>query len=160
MIPALTHEHGKSGWISLGPREKLTRICQENNRYQDNYVKATNGMTGTGNSGADSGHGHPAKGSFIGEWGINAERQENLLIVMDWDGTSITGTINPGPDGVPITNAELNPDDWTLRIEAGTGAMRIVLDGKFQNLTWAALSIVVIYARGDERGNFKISRQY
>jgi hypothetical protein len=135
-------------------------ICQENNRYQDNYVKATKGATGTGNSGADSGHGHPAKGTFVGEWGPNANSQDSLVVLMDWDGVAITGTINPGENGVPITKAELNVANWTLHIEGGTGANRVVLDGKFENLTWLARSLAGTYTQGNQKGNFKITRQY
>ena len=29
----------------------------------------------------------------------------------EWDGHAITATINPGPQGVPITKAEPNPED-------------------------------------------------
>jgi len=82
------------------------------------------------------------------------------MVLMDWDGKAITGTINPGPQAVPITKAELNPDDWTLHIEGGTGAARIVLDGKFENLTWLARSLAGAYTRGNQRGTFKITRQY
>jgi hypothetical protein len=135
-------------------------ICQGNNRYQEYYIRATKGATGTGNAGAGAGHGHPVKGNFIGEWGPNANAQNSLLVLMDWDGKAITGTINPGPQGVPITKAELNPDDWTLHIEGGTGAARIVLDGKFENLTWLARSLAGAYSRGNQRGTFKITRQY
>ena len=78
----------------------------------------------------------------------------------EWDGHAITATINPGPQGVPITKAELNPEDWTLHIEAGIGAARIVLDGKFENLTWLARSLVGVYTQGNQRGTFKITRQY
>jgi hypothetical protein len=135
-------------------------MCQENNRWQESYVKSTKGATGTGNTGADSGHGHPAKGSFVGEWGSNANTQSSLVVLMDWDGKAITGTINPGPQGVPITKAELNPDKWTLHIEGGTGAARVVLDGKFENLTWLARSLIGAYTRGNQKGTFKITRQY
>ena len=113
-----------------------------------------------GNAGADTGQGHPAKGSFLGTWGPNTNTQNALMVLMDWDGNAITGTINPGPQGIPIAKAELNPDDWTLHIEGGTGAARIVLDGKFQNLTWLARSLVGTYTRGNERGTFRITRQY
>lgn len=120
-------------------------ICQGNNRWQEIYIRQTKGATGTGNAGADSGHGHPVKGSFVGEWGLNANMQDSLLVLMDWDGKTITGTINPGPQAVPITKAELNPDDWTLHIEGGTGAARVVLDGKFENLTWLGRSLAGTY---------------
>ena len=135
-------------------------MCQENNRWQESYVRETNGATGTGNVGAYSGHGHPVKGSFVGEWGRDGNTQSGLMIVMDWDGESITGTVNPGPQSVPITQAALNLNDWTVHIESGTGAARVVLDGKFENLTWLARSLIGTYTRGNESGTFKITRQY
>ena len=141
-------------------REIEDYFCQENNRFQEHYIKATNDATGTGNAGADSGQGHPAKGSFVGEWGPNGNALDSLTVLMNWDGKAITGTINPGPQAVPITKAELNPDDWTLHIEGGTGAARVVLEGRFENLTWLARSLSGTYTRGSERGTFKITRQY
>jgi len=135
-------------------------MCQENNRWQESYVRETKGATGTGNAGAYSGHGHPVTGSFVGEWGPNENTQSGLTILMDWDGKAITGIFNPGPQGVPITQAELNPDDWTVHIESGTGADRVVLDGKFENLTWLARSLIGTYTRGNQSGTFKITRQY
>lgn len=147
--------------LTWSPASEINRyFCQENNRYQDNYIQATKGATGTGNSGSDSGHGHPAKGSFVGEWGPNANTQDSLLLLMDWDGKTITGAINPGPQEVPITRAELRPDGWTLRIEGGTGADRVVLDGKFENLSWLARSLTGTYTRGNQKGTFRITRQY
>ena len=100
------------------------------------------------------------KGSFVGEWGRDGNTQSGLMIVMDWDGESITGTVNPGPQSVPITQAALNLNDWTVHIESGTGAARVVLDGKFENLTWLARSLIGTYTRGNESGTFKITRQY
>jgi hypothetical protein len=135
-------------------------LCQGNNRWQESYIRQTKGATGTGNTGADSGQGHPVKGTFAGEWGSNANAQDTLLILMDWNGKTITGTVNPGSQGIPITKAELNPDNWTLHIEGGTGAARVVLDGKFENLTWLSRSLTGTYTRGNQRGTFKITRQH
>ncbi len=147
--------------LPWGPDSEIRDyMCQENNRWQESYVRETQGATGTGNVGAYSGHGHPAKGTFVGEWGPDANTQSGLMILMDWDGEAITGTINPGPQGVPITQAELNPNEWTVHIESGTGAARVVLDGKFENLTWLARSLIGTYTRGNQRGTFKITRQY
>ena len=135
-------------------------LCQGNNRWQENYVRETKGATGTGNAGADFGQGHPVKGSFVGEWGPNANTRDSLVVLMDWDGKAITGAINPGENQVPITRAELNVENWTLHIEGGTGAARVVLDGKFENLTWLSRSLTGTYTRGNQRGTFKLTRQH
>ena len=147
--------------LRWGPNSRIAEyICQENNRFQENYIKATKGATGTGQAGANSGHGHPAKGIFIGEWGATANNQDSLVVSMDWNGKAITGIINGGPDGASITKAELNPADWTLHIEAEGKGTKYVLDGKFENLTWLGRSIVGTYTRGDQKGTFKLTRQY
>src|SRR5216117_2029687 len=53
--------------------------------------------------------GHPLKGSWLGDWGPNKTTRNQVFIVMDWDGKSITGMINPGTDNIPIKNATLTP---------------------------------------------------
>ena len=39
--------------------------------------------------------GHPLKGSWIGVWESNAVHGNDVLMVLNWDGKSITGVINP-----------------------------------------------------------------
>src|SRR5690348_14089720 len=50
--------------------------------------------------------GHPAKGTWVGYWGPTAT-ENRLVIVMDYDGKAITGTVNPGANAVPIKLAQL-----------------------------------------------------
>ena len=38
--------------------------------------------------------GHPLKGSWLGTWAGNKVHGNDVLLVMTWDGKSITGTIN------------------------------------------------------------------
>src|SRR6266581_6462613 len=51
--------------------------------------------------------GHPLKGSWLGDWGPNRTQRTQAFIILDWDGKNITGTINPGPDAIPISKATL-----------------------------------------------------
>jgi len=46
--------------------------------------------------------GHPAKGSWLGYWGPNDSERNRILLVLDWENREIVGTINPGPNAVPI----------------------------------------------------------
>jgi hypothetical protein len=136
-------------------------ICQENNRWQENYVLAKNGEASTGNVGADMGHGHPVKGTFLGEWGPNANARHDVVVLMDWDGKAITGEINPGPAAAPFTRAELNPEDWSLHIEAEGNGVKYVLDGKFdlERLGYLTRVISGTWVQGNQRGDFKLTRQ-
>ena len=99
--------------------------------------------------------GHPIKGSWIGEWEGNEALGESLLMVMNWDGKNITGVINPGTDNLEIETAELNPNDWSVRIEAGD----YVLEGTFARLELPNRSISGKWSNGGDSGNFEIVRQ-
>jgi hypothetical protein len=99
--------------------------------------------------------GHPVKGSWIGEWEGNSTHGENVLMVMDWDGEKISGIINPGTDNIAIDNAMLNPDDWSIRIEAGP----YVIQGTFVRLELPNRSIEGTWQNGGNRGDFEIVRQ-
>ena len=84
-------------------------------------------------------YGHPLKGSWSGDWGPNEDDRNRLLLLLDWDGTAVTGTINPGPNAVPIATATLDPASWSVRIEAEArdadgNAVAYVIDGELQNI--------------------------
>ena len=108
--------------------------------------------------------GHPLRGSWIGEWKGNQTHDEFVLIVLDWNGREITGTINPGTDNIEITSAELNPADWTVRIEADTEdsdgrSVDYVIEGNIQDLELPNRYITGTWRNGSERGDFEIRRQ-
>jgi hypothetical protein len=99
--------------------------------------------------------GHPIKGSWIGAWQGNEALGESLLLVLNWDGENITGIINPGTDNLEIDNAELNPDDWTVKLEADG----YVLEGTFARLELPNRSIAGTWSNGGNSGSFEIVRQ-
>jgi len=82
--------------------------------------------------------GHPMKGSWIGEWKGNQKLGDFVLLVLDWDGKNISGIVNPGTDNLTISKATLNPDDWSVHIEAGG----YQLDGKIEKLELPARMVV------------------
>jgi hypothetical protein len=69
-------------------------------------------------SNAPAQFGHPLKGSWSGDWGPTKDTRNRLLLELNWDGKAITGTINPGPNAVPLQKASLDPSNWTVRFEA------------------------------------------
>jgi len=104
------------------------------------------------------GQGHPLKGVWLGEWGTSRTNRNQVVIEMDWDGKAVTGTLNPGPEGVPFTKAELNHNNWTVHLEADSKGVHYVIDGKIQNLGSVNRSIVGTWIQGNQKGDFKITR--
>ena len=108
--------------------------------------------------------GHPLKGSWIGSWGPNRNQGNDLLVVLNWDGKNITGTINPGTDNIPVKNATLQPEGWVVRFEADAKdkagkPITYVLEGKIANLPLPNRTLTGTWKNQEESGVFKLSRQ-
>jgi hypothetical protein len=108
--------------------------------------------------------GHPLKGSWIGTWASNETHGEDVLLILDWDGKSITGMINPGTDNIELTNASLNPDGWVVTLEADAkdrsgAAVHYVIEGRIEDLELPNRSIVGSWRHERGRGEFEVSRQ-
>jgi hypothetical protein len=108
--------------------------------------------------------GHPLKGSWIGTWGPSQSHNNDILMVLDWDGKAISGTINPGTDNMSIKNATLNPEGWVVHFEAdgkdkSGSTLNYVIDGKIENLAFANRTITGTWRNQREKGAFKITRQ-
>ncbi len=107
--------------------------------------------------------GHPAKGSWLGYWGPSEDEQNRIRLLLDWKDRQITGVINPGRNAIPIERAELDPDDWTLTIEAempveGGGTEHYVVTGQLKNLgSWTNRVYEGTYHLGAESGNFRVA---
>jgi murein tripeptide amidase MpaA len=79
--------------------------------------------------------GYPLDGTWRGEWGPSGGDQTLAVVVMNWDGTTINGRINPGRNTINFTSASLNPSDWSVHIEAQTReGEAIVINGVLSEL--------------------------
>jgi hypothetical protein len=108
--------------------------------------------------------GHPLKGSWIGVWESNEAHGDNVVVILDWDGERISGMINPGTDNIEIDEATLDPDDWTIHIEANAQtdagrSIRYVIDGTIEALELPSRSIIGTWRSQEGRGAFDIRRQ-
>jgi hypothetical protein len=107
--------------------------------------------------------GHPLKGSWIGTWSANKVHGNDVLLIMNWDGKAVTGIINPGTDDITIKSVTLDPDKWTVHIEADTkdkaGPISYVIDGKLENLAMHNRTISGTWKSQRGSGAFRIQRQ-
>ncbi len=108
--------------------------------------------------------GHPLRGSWIGTWGPSQTHSNDVLVVLDWNGKAITGMVNPGTDNMPVRNATLDPDTWTVRFELegkdqSGNPLNYVIEGKIEGLAFPNRSVTGTWRHEREKGAFKITRQ-
>lgn len=125
-------------------------------------VLAAGGLLVAGHAVAQEGH--PLKGSWLGAWEPDAGHGSSLVVVMDWDGENIVGMINPGTHNMAIENATLDPETWTLRMEAervddSGNTRRYVLEGEIRNLAFHSRALVGTWRHDDASGTFELQRQ-
>ena len=52
--------------------------------------------------------GHPAKGTWVGNWGPALTVQSRIVLVIDHDGKVMSGVYQPGPNAAPLKVARLD----------------------------------------------------
>ena len=82
---------------------------------------------------------HPMAGSWVGDFGPTKDERTRVVVAMEWTGKELVATINPGPNAIKAKVAKVNPDDWSVHIEAdGKDAegrpAAYVIDGKIDDL--------------------------
>ncbi|HWK53180.1 MAG TPA: hypothetical protein VNR18_02335 [Hyphomicrobiales bacterium] len=102
--------------------------------------------------------GHPAKGSWSGYLTPDgADQVRTRLLINTWDG-ELSGSVNPGRNGVEFSSADLDAPTWTLTIKAPTPEGDLVLTGTLSNLgSWTNRKYIGTYTRGSEKGNFEFT---
>ncbi len=108
--------------------------------------------------------GHPMSGVWVGDWGLEGEEQKRVVVVLEWMGTELSGTINPGAEAIPIKTATVDTADWSLHLEADARnsqgqPVSYVIDGKLDDLGTYNRSLAGSWNVGDEKGTFSITRQ-
>lgn len=103
--------------------------------------------------------GHPLSGTWSGEWGVPGGSPTHLTLVMSWDGKTVSGVLNPGPNSVEITQIRLNTVDWTVDFEAAASDQsRIAAEGKIEDLGSAHRRLTGIWQQGSQKGEFRLTR--
>ena len=106
--------------------------------------------------------GHPLTGTWSGDWGPGAGQRTHITMVMTWDGKNVSGTINPGPDAIPVDTIALDVTKWTVRFDAdaksASGAVRISAEGQLGDLASSHRTITGTWRQGTAKGDFKLTR--
>lgn len=106
--------------------------------------------------------GHPLTGTWSGDWGPGAVQRTHITMVMAWDGKTVSGTINPGPDAIAVQAIALDVTKWTVRFDADakgpSGPVRISAEGQLDDIASAHRTITGTWRQGTAKGDFKLTR--
>ena len=107
--------------------------------------------------------GHPLAGTWSGDWAATADKRTRITLVMTWDGKSIAGTINPGPEAMTLGRVTVDYAKWTVRIEAdgkdSSGKpVRVLAGGKIDALGSWHRTLTGTWTQAGAKGTFKLTR--
>jgi hypothetical protein len=107
--------------------------------------------------------GHPLVGSWHGDRGNGPKTRTDITVIMDWDGTQVTGVVNPGFESMKLQNAKLTPKDWSLHFDveskdASGRVTRCLVDGKIQRLGSDQRTLTGTWVCGTVKQDFKLTR--
>lgn len=100
----------------------------------------------------------PLSGTWAGDWGPNANDRNPVTLELKWDGTTLTGTVNPGPEAIPLTKASYAADTAMVMMEAdaqgrGGATVHYTIEGKVEGSMMSGS-----WSHDDKKGDFKITK--
>lgn len=101
----------------------------------------------------------PLSGTWTGDWGPSATDRNAVTVELKWDGKTLTGTVNPGPNAVVLQKCTFDPKSGAVHMEADAKSRRgtdihYVIDGKVENDTMTGS-----WNHDNRKGDFKITRK-
>jgi hypothetical protein len=67
--------------------------------------------------------GDPLTGKWSGNWGPTPSHRHAVVLELKWDGKTLKGTINPGPNGFKLQRTSFDPNTGTVHMEVDAGSM-------------------------------------
>jgi hypothetical protein len=101
----------------------------------------------------------PVSGTWTGDWGPSPDDRNPVTVELKLDGTKVTGTINPGPNAVPVQKGTYDPKTGEVHIEADAkdrngNAVHYVVHGKAEKGTMSGS-----WSHAKSKGDFKVTKQ-
>lgn len=66
----------------------------------------------------------PLSGTWSGDWGPTPEHRNLVTLELSWDGTALTGTVNPGPEAIELDSATFDPATGSIMMTASATNFR------------------------------------
>ncbi len=94
-------------------------------------------------------------GTWTGDWGPAPDDRNDVVVDLAWDGTTLSGTVNPGPNGVELMNTAFDTATNTITMEADAesfrGPVHYMIEGTLEGST-----ISGSWGHDDVTGDFMI----
>ena len=108
--------------------------------------------------------GHPLVGQWTGDWG-SRDKPTRILLNLTWDGTAVSGEVNPGPNALKITRTTIDysdPASWVVKMAAeGTSAgkpVSVTVDGRLENIGVYRRIFRGTWTQNGQKGEFVVTR--
>ena len=101
----------------------------------------------------------PLSGAWTGNWGPSAADRNDVTVEFKWDGKTLAGTVNPGPNAVALLKTSFDAQAGAVHLEADATTVsgrkiHYVIDGKLANNT-----ITGSWNHDNIKGDFKITKK-
>jgi len=104
--------------------------------------------------------GFPLDGTWRGQWSDPADDSGTIVVVMKWDGERVNGLINPGPNSMDLSVAELDPSNWGVRLEGrGADGRQIAFSGTLTDIGSYNRRIVGTWSDDAATGELELIRE-
>jgi hypothetical protein len=120
--------------------------------------------------GAAAQEGHPLAGTWYGDY-TTGKQPTDITVIMKWDGKSVTGLINPGPNSKPLTSVvmDITPGKPAAQGQGSTNGIPPVFkvrfeidgmtfDGTIKNPVAGNRELTGSWKRGTQTGTFHLRR--
>ena len=66
----------------------------------------------------------PVSWTWSGDWGPSANDRNDVVLELTWDGSSLKGIVNPGPNAIELSSASFDPRTGAVTMEAEAQSFR------------------------------------
>jgi|SRR5687767_6046632 len=118
---------------------------------------------------AQAQEGHPLAGTWYGEY-TTGKQATDLTVIMKWDGKSVTGLINPGPNSKPLAavGMDITPGKPAAQGERSSAIPPVfkvrfdvdgmTFEGTLKNPVAGNRQLTGTWKRANQSGTFQIRR--